>query len=293
MNIGRISEVWRYPVKSMGGEKIPGANFDIYGMIGDRTWATVNTETGDVGWGKTYPKLMDLEARYTEEPASSRVYGDAVRPVAIRFPGGEELRKEDDLDAALSEFVGAPLHLSPLEPPENREHYRWQTPADYDAILKTLGIQPDDPPPDLSVYDENLIELLTEYFAPPGTYNDLFPVHALTTSSIEHMQRRSGESFPVERFRPSFLIETLDNDAGLVEFEWVGKKLKIGDSVFGVEAKTIRCSMPSRGQAPYDLPPNPAIAESLFLETRRFFGAYLSVLEPGKVHVDDSVMLVD
>ena len=293
MNVGRISELWRYPVKSMSGEKIQGAHFDMYGMIGDRAWATVNTETGDVGWGKSYPKLMDLQARYAAEPPSSRGYCEDVPPVSIRFPGGEEVVSHENVDAALSEFVGVPLHLNPLEPPENREHYRWKKPVDSTTILKILGIQPDEPPPDLSVYDESLIELISQYFAPPGTYNDLFPVHALTTSSIKYMENQSGESFAVERFRPNFLIETVDDNPKLVEFDWIGKKLKIGDSVFGVEAKTIRCAMPSRAQAPYGLPQNPQITKSLFSETQRFFGAYLSVLVPGRVSAGDSVVLVD
>jgi uncharacterized protein YcbX len=293
MNVGRVSELWRYPVKSMGGEKIAAARFDLYGMVGDRAWASINAETGDVGWGKSYPKLMNLQARYVEEPPSSRVYSGDVPPVSIRFPDGQELLSSDDIAARLTEFAGAPLKLSPLEPPENREHYRWQKTADYEAILETLGIKPDEEPPDLSVYDENLIDILMEHYAPPGTYNDMFPAHALTTASIAHMERQSGESFAVERFRPNFLIETPEGTSGLVEFEWVGKKLAIGSAVFGVEAKTIRCSMPSRGQAPYDLPQNPKIAKSLFTETRRFFGAYLSVVEPGEVSDGDTVTLVD
>jgi uncharacterized protein YcbX len=277
----------------MGGQKIQEAHFDRYGMIGDRAWATVNRETGDIAWGKSHPELMNLQAQYAAEPPNSRVYSDAVPPVTIRFPDGRETQSGVDIDVALSAFVGAPLHLSPLEPPENREHYRWQTPVDYDAILKILGIKPDEPPPDLSVYEESLIQVVSEHFSPPGTYNDLFPVHAVTTASIQHMERQSGESFEVERFRPSFLIETPEGHAGLVEFDWIGKKLEIGNCVFGVEAKTIRCSMPSRGQAPYALPQNPKIAKSLFAETQRFLGAYLSVIETGKLCAGDSVTLVD
>ena len=121
----------------------------------------------------------------------------------------------------------------------------------------------------------------------------MFPVHALTTSSLRYMEQQSGETFAVQRFRPNFLIATAEGDAGLIEFDWIGKKLEIGGAVFGVEAKTIRCSMPSRGQAPYDLPQNPNIAKSLFAETQRFMGAYLSVLEPGKVSEGDEVRLVD
>jgi len=293
MRVGQLSELWRYPVKSMAGERIQSAHFDTYGMIGDRSWAAINTDTGDVGWGKSYPKLMNLKARYTKEPASDRRYGEGVSPVAIHFPSGDVVVSNDNADAALADYIGVPLHLSPLEPPANRQHYRWQNPVDYEAILKILGIGPDEPAPDLSAYDENLIELLAEYFAPPGTYNDMFPVHALTTSSIEHMEQKSGEAFDLPRFRPNFLIQTAQGINGLIEFTWIGKTLEIGESLFKVEAKTIRCSMPSRGQVPYGLPQNSQIAKSLFEETQRFLGAYLSVVHPGKVTVGDDVILSD
>ena len=293
MNVGQLSELWRYPVKSMAGESIQSGRFDAYGMIGDRAWAAINTETGNVGWGKSYPKLMNLKARYTREPPPTRSYGEDVSPVAIHFPSGDVAVSNANPDKALTDYIGAPLHLSPLEPPENRQHYRWKDPIDYDDILKILGIGPDEPAPDLSAYDENMIELLAEYFAPPGTYNDMFPIHALTTSSIDHMEQKSGERFDVARFRPNFLIQTVPGINGLIEFNWIGKTLEIGESVFRVEAKTIRCSMPSRGQAHNGLPQNAQIAKSLVAEAQRFFGAYLSVVKPGMVNVGDAVILSD
>jgi MOSC domain-containing protein len=293
MNVGRISELWRYPVKSMAGESIDSATFDTFGMIGDRAWSTINSETGDVGWGKSYPGLLNLKARYSEQAPTSRVYCEDVPPVAIEFPDGGVVGSDSNADAALSEYIGAPLRLNPLEPPENLEHYRWQTPVDYEAILKILGIGPDEPPPDMGAYDGSIIEMLAQYYAPPGTYHDMFPVHALTTSSIEHMQSQSGEAFDLKRFRPNFLIETAPGIEGLVEFEWIGKTLKIGECLLKVEAKTIRCSMPPRGQAPYGLEQNAKIAKSLFTETGRFFGAYLAVAQAGAINVGDEVVLLD
>jgi hypothetical protein len=211
----------------------------------------------------------------------------------VHFPDGARANSIEGLDGRLSDYIGAPLQLLPLQPPENRQHYRWQKPVDYDAILKILGIGPDDPPPDLTAYDESLIELLAQYYAPPGTYNDMFPVHALTTASLEHMQRLSGEAFPLQRFRPNFLIETTKGINGLVEFGWIGKYLEIGSCLLRVEAKTIRCSMPARAQEPFGLPQNPQIAKSLSAATQRFLGAYLSVQRPGEVHTGDEVRLLE
>jgi uncharacterized protein YcbX len=121
----------------------------------------------------------------------------------------------------------------------------------------------------------------------------MFPVHALTSASIEHMEKKSGETFELQRFRPNFLIDTSPGIEGLVEFEWLGKTLGAGDCRFKIKAKTIRCSMPSRGQQPYGLPQNARIAKSLFAETQRFLGAYLAVVQTGKISEGDDVVLLD
>ncbi len=41
--IGTVAELWRYPVKSMRGERLHTATFDAAGMVGDRRYAVVST----------------------------------------------------------------------------------------------------------------------------------------------------------------------------------------------------------------------------------------------------------
>ena len=36
-----VVELWRYPVKSMGGERLEVADIDEWGITGDRQWAVV------------------------------------------------------------------------------------------------------------------------------------------------------------------------------------------------------------------------------------------------------------
>jgi hypothetical protein len=45
--LGTVKEIWSYPVKSVGGEVVTEARVDSIGMIGDRNWTLVDTETGD------------------------------------------------------------------------------------------------------------------------------------------------------------------------------------------------------------------------------------------------------
>lgn len=44
--LGKIEEVWRYPVSSLGGEKLLSVELDEHGVPGDRVWGIVDSETG-------------------------------------------------------------------------------------------------------------------------------------------------------------------------------------------------------------------------------------------------------
>ena len=293
MIVGRIQKIFRYPVKSMAGQAVQEVVLDEYGMVGDRCWSMIQDASGDLAGGKNFPKLMNLEATYVDGHPSARVYGDAIPHVEIRFPDNKTVRSDSDPNSIISDYAGSELHLHPLERPEHRDHYRYESALDGAAILKLLGIGEHEVPPDLSVYDQNLVELVAEYFSPPGTYHDLFPIHFLTTATIEHMRRLAGGEFVVHRFRPNFVIETTTDIEGLAEFEWVGKHLQIGETRLQIDAKTIRCAMPTRGQSPHGLTQQPSIGKSIFEATNRFLGAYASLVQTGQVKEGDEVRLLD
>ena len=44
--MSRVLELWRYPVKSMQGERLTETSIGVTGVIGDRGWALVDNETG-------------------------------------------------------------------------------------------------------------------------------------------------------------------------------------------------------------------------------------------------------
>ena len=46
--VGTVSELRRYPVKSMLGEQLTRAPITERGVVGDRTYALVDDETGKV-----------------------------------------------------------------------------------------------------------------------------------------------------------------------------------------------------------------------------------------------------
>jgi hypothetical protein len=284
--VGRVVEVWRYPVKSMGGESLAQAAFGALGIPGDRGWALRDEAAGEMRGAKKLPVLMRCRARYDAEPGAG-----AVPPVTMTLPDGTTLRSGDaDAAARLSALTGRSVTLWPLQPPECTEHYRRGLPdnPDMDSELRQVfGRLPDEPLPDLSTIPPEIFE----YTSPLGTYFDLFPLHLLTTASLRALAAKTpGSAFDVRRFRPNLLIEPSDGAQGLVEIGWSGKTVRIGAATLSIVMPTMRCSMIA--QAVDELAKDPAVLRTVVRDADQNLGVYATVSQPGEVRVGDAVELV-
>ena len=101
MQVGRVSELWRYPVKSMGGQPLDEAFVSWHGVEGDRRWAFVRDglTRSSFPWLtiRERPELSHFRTWFTEpgRPDDS--------PTTVRTPEGEEL---DVADERLAERIG-------------------------------------------------------------------------------------------------------------------------------------------------------------------------------------------
>jgi uncharacterized protein YcbX len=103
---GRVVELWRYPVKSLVGERVDSAAVGSRGIAGDRLWA-VRDPDGKLGSGKTTRRFRRMDGLLA---LASAYDGDV--PV-VSFPDGRRLRGGGQgLDEALSEHVGRPVALA-------------------------------------------------------------------------------------------------------------------------------------------------------------------------------------
>src|SRR5215203_3192853 len=87
---GRVVEIRRYPVKSMLGEELNAATLTGGGLLGDRTFALIDAETGKVASAKNprrWPTLFDFRAHFVEPPGDDR----PLPAVRITLPDGETL----------------------------------------------------------------------------------------------------------------------------------------------------------------------------------------------------------
>jgi len=284
--IGRVAEMWRYPVKSMAGEQLARAMIAARGVPGDRGWALRDETAREIRGAKKMPILMRCRARYDEEPS-----GDHIPRATMTFPDGSTLpTTAPDVNERLSALVGRPVTLWPLQPAEHRDHYRRGLPDHEDMeteLRQVFGRLPDEPLPDLSVVPPELFELTS----PAGTYFDLAPIHLLTTSTLRTLAARNASAqFDRRRFRPNVLVETTDATAALPEIGWCGRRLRIGEAVIAITIPTMRCSMTT--QPTDELAKDTSVLRTIVRDADQNVGVYATVETPGVVALGDRVEIL-
>lgn len=110
--IGRVEAIFRYPVKSMAGERVEFARLGWHGIAGDRRLAFRRTgQQGGFPW-LTASKLPDL-LLFT--PLRNEVDLDRDLPTHVRTPEGEELPVfGEELSAEIERRHGAPVEMMHL-----------------------------------------------------------------------------------------------------------------------------------------------------------------------------------
>lgn len=205
----RVAQIWRYPVKSMGGEQLEEAILGPKGIPFDRGWAVRDERVGAIRSARYIPRLLLCSARYI--PGTD---AGLVPHVEITLPDGAIVRSDDpDVNRRLSDAMDREVTLWSLKPGNQIDHLRIGPSSletgDIKSELRMLfGLEKDDPLPDLSAFPSKLLRELAGLAAPPGTYFDAFPIDVLTTSSIRHLQKHIPEAdLDVQRFRTNILID--------------------------------------------------------------------------------------
>jgi uncharacterized protein len=283
----RLRELYRYPVKSMLGERLMAAEVDESGIAGDRVWALKDEGRGGLTGAKRLPALMSMSARFVSEPTVD----DRSPEVRIRDQHGNEFTSgSPDADARLSAALETPVSLWPLRPADDEAHYRRQPSSrneDPEAALReAFARTADEPLPDVSRFPP----VLATHYTPPGTYFDAFPLLIMTRSSLQALAELATASgivadFDLRRFRPNLLIET--SEQGFPENDWGGRTLRIGSTLLALQMTCPRCIMTTH--AFDDLPRDPRIMRALVRHNAGTLGVYASISQSGRIAVGDPV----
>ena len=111
--IGYVEAIFRYPVKSMGGERLEAANLGWHGLEGDRRLAFRRLDDrGGIPW-LTASKLPDL-LLFAPQHRQDGAQGDL--PAHIRTPDGEAMPIfGEDLATEVGRRYGSPVQMMHLK----------------------------------------------------------------------------------------------------------------------------------------------------------------------------------
>lgn len=279
----QVSQLWRYPVKSMVGGRVDSVEVDELGIVGDRTWAARDLERGGIRGAKKIGSLMRLAASDIDDGH-----------VEITLPDGSTVRTTDaEVDERVSAALDHRVRLERLRPADDLEHYRRGAPDSDDVVAELRGIfgrEDDEPFPDFSVFPPEI----AEFESPPGTYYDVFPLLIMTEAALSALRSALAESnVDIHRFRPSVVVDTGDDggDAstpGHPEFDWTGRRATIGTATIEFGAPCPRCVMVTR-EINDEIPTDRAVLRHIVRDLDQNLGVYATVVTPGTFAVGDAL----
>jgi uncharacterized protein YcbX len=288
--VGSVAELWRFPVKSMKGERLERAQLTEAGLVGDRAYALIDADKGKVVSAKSvklFPDLLACRAAFIAPPQAGR----EVPPVRIDLPDGTSVTSDSSAaDRVLSAYFRRDVKLARAAPDDF-------TIDQYHPDVEDL---------DPAGHRNTIVEqkLGSAFFAEVGlpspvavgAFFDLFPLSVMTTSTLAQLNELRPESrFDQRRFRMNVIVDT--KEAGFVENDWVGRGLAIGDTVrVNVALPDPRCVMTTLAQD--DLPRDNDILRTLTRHNRiqvgsagQFpcVGVYAVIEAPGTLKTGDRV----
>jgi uncharacterized protein len=258
--VGKIDSLWRYPVKSMRGEKLDEAFASFSGIYGDRLFAFESSASP-----KGFPYLTAREQqRLLQYRPHFRHPDKAARPVNLTE----------------AESMGA----NPI----------WADPAELMVDVET----PDGRT--LAVDDPALIDLLRanidqkhqlKLMRSERAMTDCRPVSIFSLQSARQLGEETGTPMDKRRFRANVYVD-LASAGGFAENEFVGRSLRIGPKVVvSVLERDARCVIitldPDTGEK------EPAILKKVAQAHDGMAGVYGAVLVEGMLHKGDPVEVLD
>lgn len=273
--VGTVASIHRFPLKSMLGESVTEAELDADGMVGDRTWALRDIETGKLASAKRprpWGALLECVATGT---------GDDVE---IALPTGQVFNIHD---------AGLPVAL---------EAYLGRTVAIEESERAQQGIYDSEWPEVEGVDLTGDIEIPTNVTGEGTSFIDLGILHVLTSASLASLAAADPDLvLDVRRFRPGFVFDTPGFEGFPENDDWAGATLRIGAGKDAVEIEvgdpTPRCIMTTLDQG--GLPRQNGLLQTLARINRRVgdmgafacLGAYATVARPGVVRTGDEISL--
>ncbi|MGY6558067.1 MAG: MOSC domain-containing protein [Nitritalea sp.] len=210
----KLTAIYLYPIKSLGGISVPKATLTMKGLAYDRRWMLVDNE-GVFITQRTHPQLALLQTAL--HPDFLQVYrkDDAEQAIQIPF----QPKGKNPLRVSIWEDVVPALEVS-------KTISRWFS----EQVGETVKL----------VYmEERAPRPLKEKYAVAGehvSFADGMPYMIIGDASLRDLNARLEQAVGMDRFRPNF---TFTAEEAFIEDSW--KELYIGEAHFKVTKPCARC----------------------------------------------------
>jgi uncharacterized protein YcbX len=271
-SIGRVAELWRYPVKSMLGEQCESVAITAAGVLGDRAWALREIDTGRIVSAKKYPQLLEFRAVYEAEPAAGVAGCVRIDPPE----GGSVYADHPDASRRLSSILGLPLRLERHPRPSEK------------TTIDRANVFGDVPVSDIK--PEWTPDTMPDHFQlMSSSFKEIGALFLVTSGSIEHLRKLQGGTARIDRrrFRPNIYVES-ESAGEFVEDGWLGSDLCVGEQVQLTElSPTLWCVTSTLAQE--ELPRDLSILRTAAQHHKGCLGVYASVASDGRVDVGSRI----
>ncbi|WP_375738420.1 MOSC domain-containing protein [Pseudomonas boanensis] len=265
----RLSEIYRYPMKSAIGEALQSARIDALGLAGDRRWMLVDAENGRFLTQRAYPIMSQLMARWNAAGGLT-LSTEGLATLEVALP---------DADANLrGAFVwGSSMHV----PDAGDEAAEWL--SGFLGKACRLVHVPDHRARDIpgSLLPEEKVG-----------FADGFPLLLIGQASLDDLSERVGRPLEMLRFRPNLVVE---GSTPYAEDGW--KRIRIGGIEFSVAKGCSRCILttidPKTGERSADREPLTTLKTYREREGEVYFGQNLINRGAGVLDVGMNVEVLE
>ena len=260
--VGKVESLWRYPVKSMRGEKLNEAYLSFAGVYGDRLFA-FTSRARPAGFpfvtGRELAKMLLYcpRFRHPEEAAKPPNVAEAAEIEPELNPiSGDSADLAVDVETPSGEILA----------------------VDDPALPRKLG--------EAVSKGETLSLIRSE-----RSMTDCRPVSLFSVQTARQLGKELGRDLDKRRFRANIFMD-LGAMAGFGEDAFVGKTLRIGSKVVvAILERDPRCAMialdPDTGER------SPEILGKVTKAHEGKAGVYGAVLVEGLVHAGEDIELIN
>ncbi|BFU96939.1 MAG: molybdenum cofactor sulfurase [Nitrospira sp.] len=278
---GTVTSLWRYPVKSMGGEELAAAEVTAYGLLGDRAYALIDSADGKAATAKNpgkWPTMFAFRAAFVEPPKK----GTAIPAVRITLPNGETVNTTAaECDHVLSRILNRTVTVAKAEGGRV---------SGVQTSLRAWSGKSEEYRLDIEGIDQR--DSVQDFTLPTGTFFDGALVHLVTTATLSRLHELypSGH-FEAPRFRPNVVVDVGSGEKRFLEQSWIGRTVAIGDVMLKITDPCARCVMTTLPQG--DLPKDTGILKTAVQHSQGYVGVYAAVVSEGTIKRGDTVSVGD